>query len=81
MRTSLIFQPRPGGGLTFARAELLTRYGKAICAWKLDNGKLAVTVTAPPNTHATVLLPGRKPRHIGAGTYEFGAVMKPACFP
>jgi alpha-L-rhamnosidase len=74
----IIFRPRPGGDLSFARAELLTRYGKAACAWKLDNGKLAVTVTAPPNTSATVLLPGRKPRHIGAGTYEFGVVLKTA---
>ncbi len=73
----IIFQPHPGGGLTFARAELLTRYGKTACAWKLALGKLTVTVTAPPNTTATVILPGCKPQKIGAGTYEFSAMLKP----
>lgn len=72
----IIFQPHPGGGLTFARAELLTRYGKVACAWKLDSGKLDVTVTAPPNTRATVILPSCKPRHIGAGTYAFKVMLK-----
>ncbi len=72
----ILFQPRPGGGLTSARAELLTRYGKAACAWKLEGGRLTVTVTAPPNTTATVRLPGRRPRQIGAGTYTFHANLK-----
>ena len=74
----IIFRPRPGGGLSFARAELLSRYGKIACEWKLDGGKLAVTVTVPPNTSATVFLPGRKPRRIGAGTYEFSARLNSA---
>ncbi len=74
----IIFQPHPGAGLTFARAELLTRYGKAACAWKMDGNRLTVTVTAPPNTTATVFLPGYKPKIIGAGTYEFSSALKTA---
>jgi alpha-L-rhamnosidase len=67
----IIFRPQPGGGLTWARGELMTRYGKAACSWKVEGGRLAVKVTVPPNTRATVILPGVKPRKVPAGTHEF----------
>lgn len=67
----LILRPTPGGGLTWARAELITPYGKAACGWTLEKEILTVRATVPPNTHATVFLPGQKPRKIGAGRWEF----------
>jgi alpha-L-rhamnosidase len=54
----LILAPTPGGSLQFARAELQTPYGPAACGWDRRDGRLAVSVTVPPNTTATVLLPG-----------------------
>jgi alpha-L-rhamnosidase len=66
----IIIRPQPGGGLTWARAELATRYGKAACSWKLEGGQLAVKAVVPPNTWATVILPGAKPRKVAAGTHE-----------
>ena len=51
------WHPQPGGGLTSARAELVTQYGSALSGWKLDGGRLNVSVRVPPNTHATVRLP------------------------
>lgn len=68
--------PAPGGaaageGLTWARGELLTRYGKVVSSWKVEDGKLNVSVTIPANTKATIILPGMKPRKVPAGRYCF----------
>ncbi|MEO8334530.1 MAG: family 78 glycoside hydrolase catalytic domain [bacterium] len=54
----LVIHPEPGGGLTSARAELMTQYGTALSGWKLAGGQLTLDVRVPPNTHATLRLPG-----------------------
>jgi alpha-L-rhamnosidase len=53
----ILVAPRPGGALTSARAELMTQYGSAASGWKLDGGRMTLTVRVPPNTTATVRLP------------------------
>jgi len=50
-------QPRPGGGLTYARATLHTMYGPVASAWELVDGSFHLDVSVPPNAHATVRLP------------------------
>ena len=54
----MLVQPQPGGGLTSARAELLTQYGSAVSGWKIEGGRMRLTVRVPPNTRARVRLPG-----------------------
>ncbi len=54
----IVIHPQPGGGLTSARAELMTQYGTAVSGWKLAGGRLTLDVRVPPNTRATVRLPG-----------------------
>ncbi len=49
--------PEPGGGLTWARAELDSMYGTIRSGWKIENGKFTLNVRIPPNTRATVKLP------------------------
>ena len=53
----VVIHPMPGGGLTNARAELMTQYGKAVSGWKMDAGALQVVVSIPANTRGTVRLP------------------------
>ncbi|MEY2472403.1 MAG: alpha-L-rhamnosidase [Actinomycetota bacterium] len=65
-------EPRPGGGLTHASASLHTRYGRASVAWRIEDDQLRVDVEVPPNTSATVTLPGSEPRRVGSGTHSFG---------
>ncbi len=72
----IVFRPQPGEGITWARAELQTRYGKAACKWKISGKKMSVGITVPPNTEATVILPGQKPKKVEAGTYEYVATYK-----
>lgn len=54
----IIIKPHPGGGLQHANASLDTYYGKVVSNWKLDGEKLTMDVTIPPNTMATVYIPG-----------------------
>jgi alpha-L-rhamnosidase len=56
----ILVQPNIGGGLTYAKATLMTPYGEARSGWRLDGNKLVVTAGIPPNTSATVYLPKAK---------------------
>jgi alpha-L-rhamnosidase len=70
----IIVRPRPGGGLTYAKATLVTPYGEAASGWSLDGDRVHVTVRVPPNARATVYLPGATVdavREIGSGDYDF----------
>jgi len=51
-------QPRPGGGLTYARATYESMHGPIVSGWEIEDGTLRLSVTIPPNTRATVRLPG-----------------------
>ncbi len=68
----VIVEPCPGGGLTHASASLHTRYGQTSVAWRLDEeGEVHVGLKLPPNTSATVKLPGRDPVRAGSGVHSF----------
>jgi alpha-L-rhamnosidase len=50
-----------GGKLTQAAASLDTYYGKASSDWKLENGKMLLSVEIPANTTATIYVPAASP--------------------
>ena len=72
--------PRPGGGLTHARAEHDTPYGHAAVAWTRQGSQFHLTVTVPPGTHAQVDLPtpGAAPIELGSGEHELRCEVRPA---
>ncbi len=51
-----IVAPRPGGGLTWARASIMTQYGLLASAWQRETGVFTLDVTVPPDTWSTVTL-------------------------
>ncbi|MGA2619765.1 MAG: glycoside hydrolase family 78 protein [Thermoguttaceae bacterium] len=53
----VIIHPRPGDGLTWAKASYRSIRGPIAAAWSVKDGKLALDVTVPANTTATVCLP------------------------
>jgi len=63
--------PMPGGDLSHASARVLTPYGLAVTAWSLDESRLELRVTVPPNTRATVRVPGQDgpAEEVGAGEH------------
>lgn len=73
-------EPRLGRGITTASASLDTPYGVVSSSWKLENGTFKLSVSIPPNTTATVIMPGRiantkggqsNSTIIGSGSYSF----------
>jgi alpha-L-rhamnosidase len=56
----ILFSPHPGGGLTNAKAEVSTIYGKASASWKIDKETFVYEVSIPGNTNATITLPYAK---------------------
>jgi alpha-L-rhamnosidase len=80
----LAIQPHPGGKLTSARASLRTPYGLAESAWALENGQITLKVIIPPNTTASVTLPGDEKASfdIGSGTHSWSYTysISPHCY-
>ncbi len=52
--------PNPGGGLTNAKAEFDSMYGKIASDWTISNGLMNYTIEVPANTTAEVILPKAK---------------------
>ncbi|MFD7136817.1 family 78 glycoside hydrolase catalytic domain [Streptomyces sp. NPDC059894] len=67
----LLVRPRPGGGLTWARAEYDTPHGRAETSWRVEGGRLLVDVLVPPAVTALVDLPGAEPVEAGPGRHTF----------
>jgi alpha-L-rhamnosidase len=67
-------RPQPGGGLTRARAELDCPYGKIVSEWRIEQSEFIWRIVIPPNTSATVTLPGSLDEstttRMDAGEYE-----------
>ena len=69
-----ILHPQPGGGLTQVMAELDCPYGKIVSDWRIEKGEFIWRIIIPPNTSATVCLPGTElhgpTTRMEAGEYE-----------
>ncbi len=63
----VIIAPHPGGGLTEARATHLSPYGEVASGWKVLGGAMTLEVVVPPNTTATVRLPGATAEDVTEG--------------
>jgi alpha-L-rhamnosidase len=57
----LLIHPQPAEGLTWVKASYGSIHGRIATQWKTANGKLALIVTIPANTMATVVLPASDP--------------------
>ena len=75
----ILLHPRPGGGLTNARATYDSINGRIESSWKIQDNRLEWGVTIPPNTTATAHIPlqvgskvleGTKPLEMAVGITE-----------
>jgi alpha-L-rhamnosidase len=66
-------RPIPGRGLTWVRGEYRSVRGPICSEWRTENGRFVLNVTVPPNTTATVQLPGKgsKAVRVGPGAHQF----------
>ena len=64
--------PHPLPGLEFARTAHETPYGRASAGWERRGDRLVVDAVVPPNTTATVRLPGAaEALTVGSGTHRW----------
>lgn len=66
---SILFQPRPGGGLTFASAAHETPYGFASIRWHLDGDTLTIRTTVPTGSSAILQLPDGTRQSLASGEH------------
>ena len=74
----VLVEPRPGGGLTWARAGLDTPHGRVETSWTLDGEGFELEVTVPEGASATVRLPGagaEAAAEVGAGTHHYTSTL------
>jgi alpha-L-rhamnosidase len=64
----IIIHPRPGGGLTSAKATHQSMYGEIVSGWKLDGEQMTMEIKIPANTSATIHIPGRPSGIVVNGT-------------
>lgn len=64
------FAPRPGGGLTWARARHDSPYGTVAIGWEIVDGELVVATTVPTGTTAELDLPDGTRVTLGPGHHE-----------
>ncbi len=71
--------PTPLDGFDHASAEHRTPYGLARVVWRRDGDEIAVDATVPPNTTATVRLPGADDDlEVGSGVHSWRVPAAPA---
>lgn len=69
---TVLLQPKPLGGETFAKGYHIGPYGKIEMEWKREEEKFTVTCTIPAQCDARILLPGAQEKYIvGGGKYVF----------
>jgi alpha-L-rhamnosidase len=56
--------PRPGGTLTRAKGSYHSIRGEIASSWKLEKGTFTLTVTIPPNSTATIVLPANDEKNV-----------------
>ena len=67
-------EAQPGGGMTWARAEHDSPYGRIESAWRIDGEALELDVTVPPGTTAEVVLPDGSSSSVSAGRHTLRAL-------
>jgi alpha-L-rhamnosidase len=50
-------EPKPGGGIAWAKAEYKSIRGTIVSNWRIEEGRFHLDVTVPANTAATISLP------------------------
>ncbi|MGW0331732.1 family 78 glycoside hydrolase catalytic domain [Streptomyces sp. NPDC003011] len=67
---TLAFRPRPGGGITWARARHETPYGTAAVSWQSTGTAMTVDVVVPDGCEGVIDLPGYALLAVGPGEHR-----------
>ena len=68
---SAILEPKPDRRLVHVRAELETETGRFVSAWRCKGDSVYYDFTVPFGASAELHLPGKEPKELGAGRYQY----------
>jgi len=68
---TFIIAPKPGGGLSWAKATHHSPYGEIVSDWKIEENVFSLTVHIPCSTRALIILPNGEKHNISSGWYTF----------
>jgi alpha-L-rhamnosidase len=75
----IVIAPAVVSDLTEVKASYDSIEGKIVSEWKRTGPRVRFHIVIPPNTTATIDLPGESaPRHVGSGDYAFNSSVRPA---
>ncbi|MGY6026828.1 alpha-L-rhamnosidase [Streptomyces spinosirectus] len=60
----IVIRPRPGGGITSARATFTSLYGPVSTQWRQASDGFTLSCSVPPNTTAEVWVPADTPKAV-----------------
>jgi alpha-L-rhamnosidase len=67
----IVVRPRPGGGVTSARARFDSVHGPVATRWRQRDGHFTLTCEVPPNTTAEVWIPAASARAVTRAAGRF----------
>jgi alpha-L-rhamnosidase len=68
---NILLEPHAVAGLDHFEATHQSPYGTIVSRWKRNGKKIVYNIIIPPNSTATLRLPGLPVQSIAAGTYTF----------
>jgi alpha-L-rhamnosidase len=72
----IIIEPQPVGDITSAKATYHSPYGQIVSEWKKNGDEFELNVEIPPNSMATVYMPGRPNPAVSKNGSSMGAGVK-----
>ena len=63
--------PMPGGNLKYAKAEIMTPFGKAMSEWKVEDETFSIAVEIPVSTTCELIMPDGCKEKLASGRYTF----------
>lgn len=73
--SKILIAPQPGGGITWAKADLITPQGPASVHWEVDGEDLTVQAYVPAGCTAVVRLPGLPETTVESGSHTLTAAL------
>lgn len=68
-------RPLPGGGLSWARGAVRTPFGRAASSWRIEGGRMLLTVEVPVSARCEVELPDGSRHELASGVHEFACAL------
>jgi alpha-L-rhamnosidase len=66
--------PKPGGGLSWAKATYHCPYGEIVSHWEIQGNMFILNIKVPFGTKAQILLPNGDEHQVTSGEYSFKVI-------